>query len=191
MMRQAPEPVILEASGGGQSAGEGDPRYGLDQKLSNTLFGLSKVVNKKNCYKLLNRVFDYAIKNGFDPASSNVTYLLSITAVTSYHIVLPGEHPISQFGTDVSANLGPHNGRITYAFVEPASQDVWLDQSAFGQLSSILIHESFHLKWYANGFHGFGLSEIQLATALGKFKKGMSNEQASEESTKVLGDKCH
>lgn len=142
----------------------------------------------------MNGVFAYLRSTrGFNPENANKTYLLSLSVVANYQIVLPGVNPISEAGTNIAAILGQHGDRSNYALVERGYNAVWLDPSAFSGnlLSSVLIHQLFHLLYGTQSrTAGFGLSESDLAKALGVFQERMNDAQASEASTKILGANC-
>ena len=79
--------------------------------------------------------------------------------------------------------------------MDPGDNIVYLAQRAFGgNLGATLLHEALHLSYEnpdTHGFVGFGLRDIELAQAVGVYKEGMTNDQASAAFSKAMDDKCH
>jgi hypothetical protein len=157
--------------GGPWSGGNGESQQDQIDRILKTI---NTIAEKKDCAGFLGGIFDYASIEGVTSLAQNA----------NYHIASLGDTTITPGGVNVGKKLAvPASGTYTKAFVERGQNVVYVGQGAFGgNLGTTLLHEALHISYYDPStqiFVGFGLSDSELATAVGAFKEGMTNEQAS------------
>jgi hypothetical protein len=191
--------------GGGATEGE-DGSAGIgganqQEQLAKAVAAAGEIASKKDCATFLNGIFAYATDHyqgnyGSDYAS--VASIVSLAQSAQYHISTPGDTTLTPGGVNVADKLAvptTPGSSYTGAFVERGQNVVYVGQGAFlGNLGVIALHEALHISFYnptTEKFVGFGLSDVELATSVGAYKQGMTNEEASRAFSTAMGKKCH
>jgi hypothetical protein len=172
-------------------------KEGRDKTIDKALSSLEAMTAQKDCAQFLTEIFNYAKTNfqgKYGSEFASAAAVISLAKIAEYHIYTNGDMSVTPDGRKLADVLAiPESGTYTVAFVVPGFNVVYLGQNAFaGNFKALLLHEALHLIYKGSDGNvlGFGLSDIDLASAAGANIKGMTNEQASIAFTERISKNC-